>query len=127
MTKRVPLDANQFNVRMPKPKHDPLDAIIPTQSPVVKNKFVTEIKPKKNRKVKSVRTDVDTYIHTEVRTHVRSTIQRAYNIFQDQVIALSEVQLAHQKRDGKQPELSELVRNALDAYLKREKRKLEIK
>lgn len=127
MTKRIPLDTNQFNVRLPKPKHDPLDTIIPTQSPVVENKLVTEIKPKKNRRVKSVRTDVDTYIHTEVRTHVRDTAQRAYTIFKDQIITLSEVQLARQKRDGKQPELSELVREALDAYLKREKRKLEIK
>jgi len=123
MIKRIPLDKNQFNVRLPKPEHDPLDAIIPTQPPVVENKPVKEVKSKTSRRVKTVRMDVDTYVPTEVRTHV----QRAYNIFQDQVIALSEVQLARQKRDGKQPELSELVRDALDVYLKREKRKLEIR
>ena len=34
MTKRIPLDTKQFNVRLPKPKHDPLDTIIPSQPPI---------------------------------------------------------------------------------------------
>ena len=31
MPKRVPLDTNQFRVKLPEPKHDPLEAVIPTK------------------------------------------------------------------------------------------------
>lgn len=64
----------------------------------------------------------DVHVSTTPALHMeeRRPIQRAYILFVDQVLALEEIQLSHYKRDGKRPELSAMVREALDAYIQRE-------
>ena len=81
-----------------------------------------------------VRTDVATNEHsfahssavTKVRAQERTKVRRAYNIFADQAVALEELQLARHKGEGRRPELGELVRDALETYIRREKKRFEL-
>lgn len=68
----------------------------------------------------------DTQTRANKRTHIRTTVRRTYDIFVDQVVALEELQLAHHKQKNRKPDLSELVREALDTYIKHEKKKFGV-
>ena len=94
------------------------------------------IEPKKKTRSSytHVRTDVATnarssagsFAAPKVRRQERTKVRRAYNIFADQAVALEELQLARHKDEGRRPELGELVRDALEIYIRREKKRFEL-
>jgi hypothetical protein len=52
-----------------------------------------------------------------VRTSERTKIRHTFDIFRDQLQALTEIQTARFRRDSRKPKMGELVMEALDAYI----------
>jgi hypothetical protein len=52
-----------------------------------------------------------------VRTNERTKIRHTFDIFQDQLLALAEIQAARFKQVGRKPKIGELAQEALDAYI----------
>src|SRR4051812_21216842 len=65
------------------------------------------------------RTDTRSNERTNVRSRERPRVRHSFDIYQDQLLSLSEIQAAAFKRTGRKPKVGELVQEALDAYIKR--------
>lgn len=52
-----------------------------------------------------------------VRTNERTKIRHTFDIFQDQLQSLAEIQAARFKEAGRKPKMGDLVQEALDAYI----------
>ena len=72
------------------------------------------------------RAHVRTRSRAQPRTQARVKTRRTYDVFLDQAVALEELQLVRYKQDGRRPDLSEMVRAALDAFISRERRRPDL-
>ncbi len=54
---------------------------------------------------------------TIVATNERTKIRHTFDIFQDQLLALAEIQAGRFKQTGRKPRVGDLVQEALDAYI----------
>ena len=78
-------------------------------------------------------TDADTYDGTDIRAYVRADerenariqVRNAFNVWDDQLRSLAEIQAYRYRTTGKKPQLSHLVQEALDAYIARWRRLME--
>jgi len=84
--------------------------------------------PKEGRasEERTTRAHVRTKSRVKPRTQARVKTRRTYDVFVDQAVALEELQLVRYKQDGRRPDLSEMVRAALDAFISRERRGLDL-
>lgn len=113
MSKRVPLDTNQFHVDLPPVRRDPLDTLIP-QLPPVSNS---------NTEAKNVHSDVRTNERTTVQKPIRLIIRHAFDIYSDQLYGLQAIQLEAVQNGKKKPKLGTMVQKALDLYLQQKREK----
>jgi hypothetical protein len=59
------------------------------------------------------------------RTFERSRVRHSFDIWQDQLLGLSEIQADRFSRTGRKPKLGELVQEALDAYITKERKRTD--
>jgi hypothetical protein len=74
---------------------------------------------------KSRRTNGETNERTLERTFERSRVRHSFDIWQDQLLGLSEIQADRFSRTGRKPKLGELVQEALDAYITKERKRTD--
>ena len=60
---------------------------------------------------------VHTSERSNVRTNERSRVRHSFDIWQDQLLGLTKIQVERFNRTGRKPKLGELVQEALDAYI----------
>ncbi len=60
---------------------------------------------------------------TNERTNERNRVRHSFDIWQDQLLGLSEIQSERFSRSGRKPKLGELVQEALDAYIAKERKR----
>ena len=60
---------------------------------------------------------------TNERTVERLRVRHSFDIWQDQLLRLSEIQAERFSRSGRKPKLGELVQEALDAYIAKERKR----
>jgi hypothetical protein len=75
----------------------------------------------------SARTNGATNERTNERTLERSRVRHSFDIWQDQLLGLSEIQADRFSRTGRKPKLGELVQEALDAYISKERKRTNIR
>ncbi len=51
------------------------------------------------------------------RTNERTRVRHSFDVWQDQLLGLTEIQVERFNRTGRKPKLGELVQEALDAYI----------
>jgi hypothetical protein len=56
------------------------------------------------------------------RTNERPRVRHSFDVFNDQLQALSEIQAQRYNQTGRKPKMGELVQEALDAYIDRYRR-----
>ena len=61
------------------------------------------------------------------RTLERSRVRHSFDIWQDQLLRLSEIQADRFSRTGRKPKLGELVQEALDAYIAKEWKRTNVR
>lgn len=59
---------------------------------------------------------------SSVRTNERSIVRHSFDIGQDQLLALAEIQMDRFQQTGRKPKLGPLVQEALDAYIAKQHR-----
>lgn len=77
-----------------------------------------EISSTRERRPVTVRSTVSTNERTNERTRVR----HSFDIWQDQLMALAEIQTQIFNRTGRKPKLGDLVQEALDAYVAKQRK-----
>ncbi len=60
---------------------------------------------------------------TDERNVERLRVRHSFDIWQDQLLRLSEIQAERFSRSGRKPKLGELVQEALDAYIAKERKR----
>ncbi len=110
MPKRIPLDTKQFNVRLPKPKHEPLDAVIPTSPPP--QQISEPVKEQINEQA-NVQTSKRLFIQNP-----REIVRGSYDIYRDQALKITKLQVERQQEEGKNVTKGEVMRDLLDEYFK---------
>ena len=71
----------------------------------------------------SRRTNGSTNVRSFERSEPRTRVRHSFDIWQDQLLGLSEIQSDRFSRTGRKPKLGELVQEALDAYITKERRR----
>ena len=66
-------------------------------------------------------TNVPTNAETNERLFERRKIRHTFDIFEDQLLSLKEITLSRQKRFGKRELLGDLVQQALDMFITKER------
>ena len=61
---------------------------------------------------------------TVERTVERNRVRHSFDIWQDQLLALAEIQAQRFSRTGRKPKIGELVQEALDAYIAMEHKRM---
>jgi len=79
------------------------------------------------RRPQSHRTNRVTAVRTNERTNERSRVRHSFDIWQDQLLGLSEIQADRFSRTGRKPKLGELVQEALDAYITKERKRTNVR
>ena len=121
MPKRIPLDSKQFNVRLPKPKHEPLDAVIPTSPPPQPLQQPQE--PQMPEPVKD-QINEQANVQTSKRSFIqnpREIVRGSYDIYRDQALKITKLQVERQQEEGKNVTKGEVMRDLLDEYFKNHK------
>jgi hypothetical protein len=57
----------------------------------------------------------------------RSRVRHSFDIWQDQLLGLSEIQADRFSRTGRKPKLGALVQEALDAYITKERKRTNVR
>ena len=60
---------------------------------------------------------------TNGRTDERSRVRHSFDVWRDQLLALTQIQVERFDRTGKKPKLGELVQEALDAYIAQQRKR----
>ena len=60
---------------------------------------------------------------TNERTNERVRVRHSFDIWQDQLLGLTEIQARRFSQSGRKPKLGELVQEALDAYITKERKR----
>lgn len=76
---------------------------------------------------KSARTNGRTHERSNERTVERSRVRHSFDIWQDQLLGLSEIQAERFSQSGRKPKLGELVQEALDAYIAKERKRTNVR
>jgi hypothetical protein len=71
----------------------------------------------------SARTNGGTNERTNEGLSDRSRVRHSFDVWQDQLLSLSEIQAERFSRTGRKPKIGELVQEALDAYIARERKR----
>ena len=79
------------------------------------------------RRPRSPRTNGATNERTNERTLERSRVRHSFDIWQDQLLGLSEIQADRFSWTGRKPKLGELVQEALDAYIAKERKRTNVR
>jgi hypothetical protein len=79
------------------------------------------------RRPQSSRTNGGTNERTNERALERSRVRHSFDIWQDQLLRLSEIQADRFSRTGRKPKLGELVQEALDAYITKEQTRTNVR
>jgi hypothetical protein len=79
------------------------------------------------RRPQSHRTNGAANERANVRTLERSRVRHSFDIWQDQLLGLSEIQADRFSRTGRKPKLGELVQEALDAYITKERKRTNVR
>ena len=79
------------------------------------------------RRLRSSRTNGVTNERTNERALERSRVRHSFDIWQDQLLGLSEIQAERFSRFGRKPKLGELVQEALDAYITKERKRTNVR
>ena len=61
------------------------------------------------------------------RTVERYRVRHSFDIWQDQLLGLSEIQSERFSQSGRKPKLGELVQEALDAYIAKERKRTNVR
>jgi hypothetical protein len=61
------------------------------------------------------------FVRTNERTNERIQRRHSFDVWQDQLIALTEIQTQMFHKTGRKPKLGELVQEALDAYIAKQR------
>ncbi len=61
-------------------------------------------------------------VRTNERTNERFIVRHSFDIGQDQLLALAEIQMDRFQQTGRKPKLGPLVQEALDAYIAKQRR-----
>ncbi len=64
---------------------------------------------------------------TNVRTNERTRVRHSFDVWQDQLLALTQIQVERFNRTGKKPKLGELVQEALDAYVAQQRKRTNVR
>jgi hypothetical protein len=75
------------------------------------------------RQARSARTNGATNERTNERTSDRVRVRHSFDVWQDQLLGLSEIQAERFSRLGRKPKIGELVQEALDAYIAKERKR----
>ena len=78
-------------------------------------------------KSKPNRTNGRTTERTNERTVARQRVRHSFDIWQDQLLGLSEIQAERFSVSGRKPKLGELVQEALDAYIAKERKRTNVR
>ena len=81
----------------------------------------------RRRDPRPARTNGATNERTNERTSNRSRVRHSFDIWQDQLLGLSEIQAERFSRTGRKPKLGELVQEALDAYIAKERKRTNVR
>jgi hypothetical protein len=81
----------------------------------------------RGRRPRSPRTNGATNERTNERTLERSRVRHSFDIWQDQLLGLSEIQADRFSRTGRKPKLGALVQEALDAYITKERKRTNVR
>ena len=73
----------------------------------------------------SDRADERPDVRTNERNQGRQRSRHSFDIYNDQLLALSEIQTALFLQTGRKPKLGELVQDALDAYIKHQRKRTD--
>jgi hypothetical protein len=78
-------------------------------------------------RLRTKRTNGVTNVRTNERYQNRSRVRHSFDIWQDQLLGLSEIQSDRFSRTGRKPKLGELVQEALDAYIAKERKRTNVR
>jgi hypothetical protein len=81
----------------------------------------------RTRRVSTKRTTEDTNEETFERTNERTRVRHSFDIYQDQLLALTEIQTERFTRTRRKPKLGELVQEALDAYIDGQRKRTNVR
>jgi hypothetical protein len=73
------------------------------------------------------RTNGRTNERSNERTVERQRVRHSFDIWQDQLLGLTEIQAERFSRNGRKPKLGDLVQEALDAYIARERKRTNVR
>jgi hypothetical protein len=73
--------------------------------------------PERSSAQENERSTGRTNVRTYERTGERVRIRHSFDIYQDQLIALADIQIAAFRLTGRKPPIGELVQEALDEYI----------
>lgn len=71
----------------------------------------------------SEQTDDASNERTVERTNGRLRVRHSFDVFADQLLALTEIQAEQYRKTGHKPKMGELVQTAIDAYIARRRRR----
>lgn len=134
MTKRAPLDTQQFGVTLPPPKRDALDSLIPTSQSVIEQRpqevYVKPIPIEAKNERMNVGTNEQknerSKVQKNVNSSVRPVIRHTFDIFEDQLVDLKRLQIEAMQQRRRKRKLGEMVQIALDQYIKKMKDKFSL-
>jgi len=61
------------------------------------------------------------------RANERQRVRHSFDIWQDQLLGLTEIQAERFSRNGRKPKLGDLVQEALDAYITKERKRTNVR
>ena len=70
---------------------------------------------------------LQTNVSTNERTTERNRVRHSFDVWQDQLLGLSEIQAERFSRSGRKPKLGDLVQEALDAYIAKERKRTNVR
>ena len=73
------------------------------------------------------RTNGRTNERSNERTVERQRVRHSFDIWQDQLLGLTEIQAERFSQSGRKPKLGELVQEALDAYIAKERKRTNVR
>jgi hypothetical protein len=88
----------------------------PTPPPVQEPSTSVKAEPRRAERT-AVRSNVRTNDAPDVRTEARTKVRHSFDVYQDQLLSLAEIQAAVYRRTGKKPKAGDLVQEAIDAYI----------
>lgn len=79
------------------------------------------------RQPASTRTNNATGVRTNERTKERTRVRHSFDVWQDQLLGLSEIQAERFSRTGRKPKLGDLAQEALDAFIAKERTRTNVR